>query len=39
MCKSNIDSSVLQIDNVVLTGGQINGKSWNTNTIKIEQVN
>ncbi len=26
-------------DNVVLTGGQINGKSWNTNTIKIEQVN
>ena len=26
-------------DGVVLTGGQINGKSWNTNTIKIEQVN
>ncbi len=26
-------------DNVVLTGGQINGKSGNTNIIKIEQIN
>ena len=25
-------------DNVVLTGGQINGKSGNTNIIKIEQI-
>lgn len=25
-------------DNVVLTGGQINGKSGNTNTIKVEQI-
>ena len=26
-------------DNVVLTGGQINGKSGNSNIIKIEQIN
>ena len=26
-------------DNVVLTGGRINGKSGNTNTIKVERVN
>ena len=26
-------------DNVVLTGGQTNGKSGNTNTIKVEAVN
>jgi pyruvate kinase len=25
-------------DNVVLTGGQINGQSGNTNTIKVEKV-
>ena len=25
-------------DNVVVTGGQINGKSGNTNTIKVETV-
>ena len=25
-------------DNVVLTGGQINGKSGNTNTIKVETI-
>ena len=26
-------------DNVVLTGGQINGKPGNTNTIKVESIN
>ena len=25
-------------DNVVLTGGPINGKTGNTNTIKVEQI-
>ena len=25
-------------DNIVLTGGQINGKSGNTNTIKVETI-
>ena len=25
-------------DNVVLTGGPINGRSGNTNTIKVEQI-
>ena len=26
-------------DNVVLTGGPINGQTGNTNTIKVEQIN
>ena len=30
--------NLLDGDNVVLTGGQINGKSGNTNTIKVETI-
>ena len=38
----NVAKDVLDLqegDNVVMTGGLINGKAGNTNTIKVETVN
>ena len=38
LAKAKTVMSLKKGDNVVLTGGQINGKSGNTNTIKVETV-
>jgi pyruvate kinase len=37
----NVTKSILNLqpgDNIVLTGGPINGQSGNTNTIKVEEI-
>ncbi len=39
LMKAKSIMSLKKGDNVVLTGGQINGKSGNTNTIKVETIN
>jgi len=38
LCKAKSVLKLKSGDNVVLTGGQINGPAGNTNTIKVEMI-